>query len=70
LTTDLVLKQGDRILRRVPVEVAPATSVRNAVDCEAKVVMPDLPPGRYILDFTASRPAGNAVHRAVQIDVR
>jgi VWFA-related protein len=70
LTTDLVLKQGDRILRRVPVEVAPATSVRNAVDCEAEVVMPDLPPGRYILDFTASRPAGNAVHRAVQVDVR
>lgn len=70
VTAELRLTSGTRTVRTIPVRVTPPPSGGTARDCEASVILSDVPPGNYALQLIVRTPRGQVTPQPVGIEIR
>jgi VWFA-related protein len=66
----LVLKQGETVIKTLPITVTPSKLVKTALDCEASFPMKGLSSGTYALELTVEGGGSSRLQRALAFEVR
>ena len=69
-TATLVLKQGEAVIKTLPIAATPSKAPANALDCEASVALRGLAKGTYAIEFTVERAGQKPVQRALTFEVK